>query len=55
MLVSETIIEGTVIPIGDRPRNSPEMPTMLKLSATDNTAFSTKSNLPSWNMTLTRQ
>lgn len=55
MLVSETIIEGTVIPIGDKPKKSPETPTMLKLRATDSTAFSTKSSLPSWNRTVARQ
>jgi len=55
MLLSEIIIEGIVIPISDNPKNRPDTPAMLKLSATDNTAFSTKSSFPSWNKTLTRQ
>jgi len=55
MLLSETIIEGVVIPMGDSPKSRPDTPAMLKLSATDNTAFSTKSSFPSWNKRLTRQ
>jgi hypothetical protein len=43
--------------MGDIPKNKPDNPTMLKLNATDNTAFSTKSSLFSLveNNTLTRQ
>ncbi len=50
-MVSETV----VIPIGDNPKNSPDIPAMAKLSATDKTAFSTKSSFPSLNKRFTRQ
>jgi len=55
MLPSETVSEVVVIPMGDNPKKSPDTPAMLKLNATDNTAFSTKSSFPSWNKRLTRQ
>jgi len=55
MLLSEIVSDVVVIPMGDNPKNSPDTPAMLKLSATDNTAFSTKSSFPSWNKRLTRQ
>ena len=45
--LSETVIERTVIPIGDKPKNKPDMPAMLKLKATDNTTFSTRSSFSS--------
>ena len=53
--LSEMVSEVVVILIGDSPKNSPANPAMLKLSATDNTAFSTKSSFPSRNKRLTRQ
>ncbi|MCW4045808.1 MAG: hypothetical protein NWE94_09875 [Candidatus Bathyarchaeota archaeon] len=55
--LSETLIEVNVIPIGDKPKNSPDKPTILKLSATDKTTVSTKSSLFSLdaNNTLTKQ
>ena len=55
MLLSEIVIEAVVIPIGDNPKNSPVIPTMLKLKATDKTVFSTKSSFPSRNKRLVRQ
>jgi hypothetical protein len=55
VMPSEMVIDAVVIPIGDKPRKSPATPTMLKLNATDSTAFSTKSSVPSWNKRLTRQ
>jgi len=55
-MLTETLIEVKFIPIGDNPKNKPDIPTMLKLNATDNTAFSTESSLFSaGNKTLTRQ
>jgi len=50
-----TVIEFVVIPIGDNPKNNPDTPTKLKLSATDKTAFSINSNFPSLNKTLIKQ
>jgi len=47
MMLSEIVIERTVIPIGDNPRNKPDTPAMLKLKATDKTVFSTRSSFPS--------
>ena len=55
MILSEMVSEAVVIPMGDNPRKSPATPTILKLNATDNTAFSTKSSFPSRNKRLTRQ
>ena len=55
MMLSEIMIEDFVIPTGDNPKKRPVNPTMLKLNATDKTAFSTKSSFPSWNKRLTRQ
>jgi len=55
MPLSETVIELTVMPIGDKPRNSPEIPAMLKLSATDSTAVSARSSFPSWKSRLIKQ
>ena len=52
---SEFTIDGTVIPIGDRPKNSPEIAAKLKLKAADNTACSTQSSFPSWKRKLIRQ
>ncbi len=49
------VSDAVVIPMGDNPKKSPDTPAMLKLNATDNTAFSTKSSFPSWNKRLTRQ
>lgn len=49
------VIEVTVMPMGDRPRNRPVMPAMLKLNATERTAASTISSLPSGNIRLIRQ
>ena len=49
------VIELVAIPIGDNPKNNPDTPTKLKLSATDKTALSINSNFPSLNKTLTRQ
>jgi hypothetical protein len=54
-MLSEIITEDFVIPTGDNPKKSPVTPTMLKLNATDKTAFSTKSIFPSRNKRLTRQ
>lgn len=53
--LSDSVIEVNVKPTEDNPRNSPEIPATLKLSATDKTAFSMKSNFPSGNRKLTRQ
>jgi hypothetical protein len=47
MPLSEIVIDLTFIPMGDNPMNSPEIPAMLKLKATDNTAFSARSSFPS--------
>jgi hypothetical protein len=55
MLLSERVSDAVVIPMGDNPKKSPDNPAMLKLNATDKTAFSTKSSFPSWNKRLTRQ
>jgi hypothetical protein len=55
MLLSEITIEDVVILMGDNPKNRPDTPAKLKLNATDNTAFSTKSSFPSLNKRLTRQ
>jgi len=56
IILTETLIEVKFIPIGDNPKNRPDSPTRLKLNATDNTVFSTKSSLFSaGNKTLTRQ
>jgi hypothetical protein len=41
--------------MGDNPRKSPDIPAMLKLSATDKTAFSIISSFPSLNKRFTRQ
>jgi hypothetical protein len=54
-MLSEIVREAVVIPMGDNPKKSPTTPTMLKLDATDNTAFSIKSSFPSRNKRLTRQ
>ena len=43
------------IPTEDKPRKRPEIPAMLKLNATDKTAFSIRSSLPSEKRKLTRQ
>ena len=55
MLLSEIVSEGVVMCMGDNPRNSPAMPAMLKLRATDKTAFSIMSSFPSLNKRFTRQ
>ena len=55
MLLSETVSEAVVMPMGDNPKKSPDNPAMLKLNATDNTDFSTMSSFPSRNRRLTRQ
>jgi hypothetical protein len=55
MLLSETVSEAVVIPMGDNPKKSPDNPAMLKLNATDSTDFSTMSSFPPWNKRLTRQ
>jgi len=55
MTLSEMVSEAVVMPIGDNPRNSPDIPAMLKLSATEKTAFSTMSSFPSLNKRFTRQ
>ena len=47
MALREIVSEEVVIPMGDNPKKSPDNPAMLKLNATDNTAFSTKSSFPS--------
>jgi hypothetical protein len=47
IMLSEFMIDATFIPIGDKPRNSPETPARLKLKATDSTNCSTRSSLPS--------
>jgi len=55
MLLSVYVIELVLIPIGDSPRNNPEMPAMLKLNAIESTAISTMSSLPSGKIRLSRQ
>ena len=55
MALREIVSEEAVIPMGDNPKKSPDNPAMLKLNATDNTAFSTTSSFPFWNKRLTRQ
>jgi hypothetical protein len=55
MLAREIVSEAVDIPIGDNPKKSPDNPAILKLDATDKTAFSTKSSFPSMNKRLTRQ
>ena len=54
MALSEIVSEAVVMPMGDNPRKSPDIPAMLKLSATDKTAFSTMSSFPSLNTKFTR-
>ena len=49
------VIEFRLIPIGDSPRNSPDIPAMLKLNATERTDCSTMSSFPFWKIKLTRQ
>jgi len=44
-MLSETVIEVKVIPMGERPKNKPTSPSKPKLNATDNTISSTKSSL----------
>jgi hypothetical protein len=55
-MLSETVIEVKLKPIGDNPKNKPTNPVKPKLSATDKTNCSTKSILflPK-NSTFTRQ
>lgn len=53
-MLSDMVSDEVVIPMGDIPKKRPATPAMLKLSATDNTAFSIKSSFPSWNKRLTR-
>jgi len=55
MEISESVIEAKVNPIGDIPKNKPEIPAKLKLNATDRTIISAKSNLPSSNRKFMRQ
>jgi hypothetical protein len=55
MLLRVIVIELVVIPIDDNPKNNPETPTKLKLSATDKTAVSKNSSFPSLNITVIRQ
>jgi len=52
---SDSVIDFTVKPVEDNPKNKPEIPAMLKLKATDKTAFSIRSSLPSLKRKLTRQ
>ena len=47
MALREIVSEEGVIPMGDNPKKSPDNPAMLKLNATDKTAFSTTSSFPS--------
>jgi hypothetical protein len=54
-MLSEIVSEAVVMPMGDNPRKSPDIPAILKLSATDKTAFSIKSSFPSLNKRFTRQ
>ena len=54
-MLSEMVNEGVVMCMGDNPKNSPAIPAMLKLSATDKTAFSIMSSFPSLNRRFTRQ
>lgn len=53
-MLSEIVSDEVVIPTGDIPKKRPATPVMLKLSATDKTAFSTKSSFLSMNKRLTR-
>ncbi len=55
IMLSEIVSEAVVMPIGDNPKKSPDIPAILKLSATDKTVFSIMSSLPSLNKRLTRQ
>jgi hypothetical protein len=55
MMVSDFVIDETVNPTEDSPKNKPEIPAMLKLKATDKTVFSIMSSLPSWKSKLSRQ
>ncbi len=55
MELSEIVNEAVVMPMGDNPRKRPDIPAMLKLSATDKTAFSIMSSFPSSNKRFTRQ
>ncbi len=55
MLLSACVIDETLMPIGDNPRNNPEIPAIAKLSATERTRVSGKSNLPSGKRKLARQ
>lgn len=55
IMLSEIVSEAVVMPIGDNPRKSPDIPAIPKLSATDKIAFSTKSSFLSSNKRLTRQ
>lgn len=41
--------------MGDSPKNSPDMPAILKLNATERTTISTGSSFPSGNIKLVRQ
>jgi len=55
MMVSDFVMDETVKPAEDSPKNKPEIPAMLKLKATDKTVFSIMSSLPSWKSKLSRQ
>ena len=54
-MLSEMVNEAVVMCIGDSPRKSPAIPAMLKLRATDKTAFSITSSFPSLKRRFTRQ
>jgi len=55
MAVSDSMMDEDNKPAEDNPRNKPEIPDMLKLRATDKTAFSIMSSLPSLKSKLIRQ
>lgn len=55
MLLSVEVIEDTVKPKEEIPRNKPEMPATLKLNATESTRASAKSSLPSAKSKLIKQ
>jgi hypothetical protein len=54
-MLSDFVIDETVKPTDDSPKNKPDIPAMLKLKATDKTVFSITSSLPSWKSRLSRQ
>jgi len=56
VMLSEAVTEAKVMPMGERPKNSPSKPVSPKLRATDSTSSSMMSSLffPR-NNTLTRQ